>query len=139
VLAAGHKVDALIALCAATARPRRHRRRKALPGLRDGLRAAGLATAAHAGAAAIDALAAGPDCDTVVAAIVGAAGLSFDACRRARGKRLLLANKESLVLAGELLTAAAERRRRIIPIDSEHNAIFQCLRSRARPACAASC
>src|SRR5690606_13487343 len=99
--------------------------------LRDGLRDAGLATAAHAGAAAIDALAAGDACDTVVAAIVGAAGLSSTLAAARAGKRLLLANKESLVLAGELLTReAAAAGADIIPIDSEHNAIFQCLRSR---------
>ncbi len=132
VLAAGNNVDALIALCrshrpehAAIADPALYER------LRDGLRDAGLATAAHAGAAAIDALAAGGACDTVVAAIVGAAGLSSTLAAARAGKRLLLANKESLVLAGELLTReAAAAGAEIIPIDSEHNAIFQCLRSR---------
>ncbi|OZB51258.1 MAG: 1-deoxy-D-xylulose-5-phosphate reductoisomerase [Stenotrophomonas sp. 14-69-23] len=132
VLAAGNNVDALIALCrshrpehAAIADPALYER------LRDGLRDAGLATAAHAGAAAIDALAAGDACDTVVAAIVGAAGLSSTLAAARAGKRLLLANKESLVLAGELLTReAAAAGADIIPIDSEHNAIFQCLRSR---------
>ncbi|KRG85884.1 1-deoxy-D-xylulose-5-phosphate reductoisomerase [Stenotrophomonas acidaminiphila] len=132
VLAAGNNVDALIALCrshrpehAAIADPALYER------LRDGLRDAGLATAAHAGAAAIDALAAGDACDTVVAAIVGAAGLSSTLAAARAGKRLLLANKESLVLAGELLTReAAAAGAEIIPIDSEHNAIFQCLRSR---------
>jgi 1-deoxy-D-xylulose-5-phosphate reductoisomerase len=78
--------------------------------------------------AAIDALAADEDSDTVVAAIVGAAGLSSTIAAARAGKRLLLANKESLVLAGELLTAAArDAGATIIPIDSEHNAIFQCL------------
>ncbi|ALJ28849.1 1-deoxy-D-xylulose 5-phosphate reductoisomerase [Stenotrophomonas acidaminiphila] len=132
VLAAGNNVDALIALCrshrpehAAIADPALYER------LRDGLRDAGLATAAHAGTAAIDALAAGDACDTVVAAIVGAAGLSSTLAAARAGKRLLLANKESLVLAGELLTReAAAAGAEIIPIDSEHNAIFQCLRSR---------
>lgn len=132
VLAAGNNVDALIALCrshrpehAAIADPALYER------LRDGLRDAGLATAAHAGAAAIDALAAGDACDTVVAAIVGAAGLSSTLAAARAGKRLLLANKESLVLAGELLTREATAAGAdIIPIDSEHNAIFQCLRSR---------
>ncbi|MCA1715156.1 MAG: 1-deoxy-D-xylulose-5-phosphate reductoisomerase, partial [Gammaproteobacteria bacterium] len=70
----------------------------------------------------------GDACDTVVAAIVGAAGLSSTLAAARAGKRLLLANKESLVLAGELLTATAhEAGALIIPIDSEHNAIFQCL------------
>lgn len=132
VLAAGTQVDALLALC------RRHRPLHAViaeeslyPRLRDGLRDAGLATTAHAGSAALDALAASDACDTVIAAIVGAAGLSSTLAAAAAGKRLLLANKESLVLAGELLTRTAHRAGAdIIPIDSEHSAIFQCLRSR---------
>ena len=69
--------------------------------------------------------------DWVMAAIVGAAGLSSTLAAAAAGKRILLANKESLVLAGELLTRTAEGAgAEIIPIDSEHSAIFQCLRSR---------
>ena len=100
------------------------------PTLRDGLHDAGLTTQAHAGDQALDALAASDACDTVVAAIVGAAGLSSTLAAAAAGKRLLLANKESLVLAGELLTrTAAAAGAEIIPIDSEHSAIFQCLRS----------
>ena len=80
----------------------------------------------------------------MVAAIVGAAGLSSTLAAARAGKRLLLANKESLVLAGDLLMrAAAAGGAEIIPIDSEHNAIFQCLRSRdasrKAPACAGSC
>ena len=99
--------------------------------LRDGLRGAGLDTQAHAGDAALDALVSGDACDTVIAAIVGAAGLSSTLAAARAGKRLLLANKESLVLAGELLMAAANgANAEIIPIDSEHNAVFQCLRSR---------
>jgi 1-deoxy-D-xylulose-5-phosphate reductoisomerase len=66
--------------------------------------------------------------DTVMAAIVGAAGLepTFHAVQK--GKRLLLANKESMVIAGELFRkAAAEHNTTIIPVDSEHNALFQVL------------
>ena len=132
VLAAGTQVDALLALCAT------HRPAHAViadesryPALRDGLREAGLSTRAHAGDAALDALVSSDACDTVVAAIVGAAGLSSTLAAARAGKRLLLANKESLVLAGELLMSAANSANaEIIPIDSEHNAIFQCLRSR---------
>ena len=132
VLAAGHNVDALVALCVA------HRPDHAVVAdeesylrLRGGLADAGLPTQAHAGTPALDALVSGPECDTVVAAIVGAAGLSSTLAAARAGKRLLLANKESLVLAGELLMAAANgANAEIIPIDSEHNAIFQCLRSR---------
>ena len=132
VLAAGNNVEALLALCVA------HRPADAVIAdealyarLRDGLSEAGLPTRAHAGMAALDTLAAAPDCDIVVAAIVGAAGLSSTLAAARAGKRLLLANKESLVLAGELVTAAADAAgAEIIPSDSEHNAIFQCLRSR---------
>ncbi|WP_312709469.1 1-deoxy-D-xylulose-5-phosphate reductoisomerase, partial [Stenotrophomonas sp.] len=131
VLAAGRQVDALVALCVA------HRPDHAViadatlyPALRAGLQAAGLATEAHAGAAALDALAASDACDTLVAAIVGAAGLSSTLAAARAGKRILLANKESLVLAGELLMRQASAAgAEIIPIDSEHSAIFQCLRS----------
>ncbi len=129
VLAAGSGVDGLLALC------RTHRPAHAVIAdaslysrLRDGLGEAGLPTQAHAGMQALDDLAASDACDTVVAAIVGAAGLSSTLAAARAGKRLLLANKEALVLAGELLMAAAQAGgATIIPIDSEHNAIFQCL------------
>jgi 1-deoxy-D-xylulose-5-phosphate reductoisomerase len=129
VLGAGRNAGALVELC------RAHRPRHAViadPGcfqaLRDGLRDAGLETVPHAGDDALVALVSGSECDTVVAAIVGAAGLPSTLAAARAGKRLLLANKESLVLAGELLTAAArEGGATIVPIDSEHNAIFQCL------------
>jgi 1-deoxy-D-xylulose-5-phosphate reductoisomerase len=129
VLAAGSNVDALLALCrvhrplhAVVADPTR------FEALRAGLREAGLDTQAHAGDEALEALAASEYCDTVVAAIVGAAGLSSTLAAAKAGKRLLLANKESLVLAGELLMRAAhDSGAVIVPIDSEHNAIFQCL------------
>ncbi len=132
VLAAGSQVQALLALCVT------HRPEHAViadeagyGALRDGLRAAGLSTQAHAGADALDQLAASDACDTVVAAIVGAAGLSSTLAAAGAGKRILLANKESLVLAGELLMQRANAAgAEIIPIDSEHSAIFQCLRSR---------
>jgi len=129
VLAAGSRVDALVELC------RAHRPahaaiadENAYAALRDGLREAGLDTIAHAGANALAELAAGGACDTVVAAIVGAAGLASTLAAARAGKRLLLANKESLVLAGELLMRTArDAGATIVPIDSEHNAIFQCL------------
>jgi 1-deoxy-D-xylulose-5-phosphate reductoisomerase len=66
--------------------------------------------------------------DVVMAAIVGAAGLPSTIAAAAAGKRVLLANKESLVVAGSLLIDAARHGGAVlIPIDSEHNAIFQCL------------
>ncbi|HEY0503538.1 MAG TPA: 1-deoxy-D-xylulose-5-phosphate reductoisomerase [Lysobacter sp.] len=129
VLAAGSNVAALVDLC------RRHRPEHAViadpagfAALRDGLREAGLATQPHCGDDALDALVSGEACDTVVAAIVGAAGLPSTLAAARAGKRILLANKESLVLAGELLMQAAQTGgATIVPVDSEHNAIFQCL------------
>ncbi|MEO5962476.1 MAG: 1-deoxy-D-xylulose-5-phosphate reductoisomerase [Thermomonas sp.] len=129
VLAAGRQVEALLALCR-TYRPAHAviADESLYAALRDGLREAGLPTQAHAGMPALDTVAASDACDTVIAAIVGASGLSSTLAAARAGKRLLLANKESLVLAGELLMAAArEGGATIIPIDSEHNAIFQCL------------
>jgi 1-deoxy-D-xylulose-5-phosphate reductoisomerase len=70
----------------------------------------------------------GPEVDIVVAAIVGVAGLHSSLAAVENGKRLALANKESLVVAGELLLAAARKScAEIIPVDSEHCAIFQAL------------
>lgn len=69
-----------------------------------------------------------PEVDVVMAAIVGSAGLRSSLAAAAAGKRLLLANKESLVVAGHLLMDAARQAGAVLlPIDSEHNAIFQCL------------
>ncbi len=66
--------------------------------------------------------------DTVVAAIVGGAGLRPTMAAVNAGKRLLLANKEALVMAGALFMQAAQRSgAQVLPVDSEHNAIFQCL------------
>jgi 1-deoxy-D-xylulose-5-phosphate reductoisomerase len=96
--------------------------------LRDGLSARGLATQARAGAEALVEIAGDSNSDTVIAAIVGAAGVSSTLAAARAGKRLLLANKESVVLAGQvLLRAAVEHGAQLLPIDSEHNAIFQCL------------
>jgi len=94
--------------------------------LQDGLQQAGLVTEAHAGMAALDALAA--EADQVMAAITGAAGLSSTLAALKAGKRVLIANKEPLVMAGRLMMAtAAQSGAVVLPIDSEHNAIFQCL------------
>lgn len=80
------------------------------------------------GAASLDCLAADDECDTVVAAIVGAAGLPSCLAAARAGKRILLANKEALVMAGSLfLRAVREGGAELLPVDSEHNAIFQCL------------
>ncbi|MFC3942913.1 1-deoxy-D-xylulose-5-phosphate reductoisomerase [Pseudomonas gingeri] len=69
-------------------------------------------------------------CDTVVAAIVGGAGLAPTLAAAKAGKRILLANKEALVMSGALLMASvAASTAQLLPVDSEHNAIFQCLSS----------
>ena len=96
--------------------------------LRDGLARAGLATRAMAGAQALADVAGSDACDTVVAAIVGAAGLSSTLAAARAGKRILLANKESIVVAGALLMREVARSgAELLPVDSEHNAIYQCL------------
>ena len=69
-----------------------------------------------------------PEVDAVMAAIVGAAGLPSTLAAARAGKTVLLANKESLVMGGQLLMAAVrDAGAQLLPIDSEHNAIFQCL------------
>jgi len=92
------------------------------------LRTAGLATEVRAGAEAVADAAAAADAAIVVAAIVGAAGLLPTLAAVQAGKRVLLANKEALVIGGRvLLEAARAAGAELLPIDSEHNAIFQCL------------
>ena len=130
VLAAHRKVDELVALCVRFKPDLAVIADAALETqLRDKLASAGLATRAAAGAAGLLAAASG-DCDTVIAAIVGAAGLESTLAAARAGKRLLLANKEAVVMAGALLLDALRAGGGdLIPIDSEHNAIFQCLPS----------
>jgi 1-deoxy-D-xylulose-5-phosphate reductoisomerase len=78
-------------------------------------------------------IASAPEVDTVVSAAVGAAGLVPTHAAVAAGKTVALANKEAMVLAGELLSLVASRTgARIIPVDSEHSALDQCLRSGQR-------
>jgi len=80
------------------------------------------------GAAALEDIARHPDAAVVMAAIVGAAGLSSTLAAAAAGKRVLLANKEALVMAGPLLMQIVRAAKAVLlPIDSEHNAVFQCL------------
>ncbi len=96
--------------------------------LTDRLRHAGLATRVLQGEEALEEAARLPQSDCIMAAIVGAAGLLPTLAAACSAKRLLLANKESLVMSGELLIEAARSNgTQLIPIDSEHNAIFQCL------------
>jgi 1-deoxy-D-xylulose-5-phosphate reductoisomerase len=79
------------------------------------------------GHAALEAVVKHPDCQAVMAAIVGGAGLRSTLAAAAAGKRVLLANKEALVMAGPLVVRAArESGAELLPVDSEHNAVFQC-------------
>jgi len=86
-----------------------------------------LKTNVLSGSDELNAVAGATEVDIVVAAIVGVAGLSSCFAAANTGKKILLANKESIVVAGQFLLAAAEKNNaKIIPLDSEHNAIFQC-------------
>ena len=135
---AHHSVDALIALC------RRHHPAIAVlsgvsekAALRRRFAEAGFRGELLFGSAALEDVARHPDVAIVMAAIVGAAGLSSTLAAAAdvhidvgvsEGKRVLLANKEALVMAGPLLMQAVRSARAVLlPIDSEHNAVFQCL------------
>ena len=128
-LTAHSRVDELFAQCLQW-RPRF----AALPGavqaraLRERLRAHGVPTEVLDGPQALCDLASHPEVDAVMAAIVGAAGLAPCLAAAASGKRLLLANKEALVVGGALfMDAVRAGGATLLPIDSEHSAIFQCL------------
>ncbi|AOX99481.1 1-deoxy-D-xylulose-5-phosphate reductoisomerase [Jeongeupia sp. USM3] len=96
--------------------------------LRARLRASGSETEVLCGEAALERVASDPAVTTVMAAIVGAAGMRPTLAAARAGKRVLLANKETLVLAGRLFMDEATRcGATLLPIDSEHNAIFQVL------------
>jgi 1-deoxy-D-xylulose-5-phosphate reductoisomerase len=96
--------------------------------LKDKIQAEGLNTEVLSGAAALDEVSAHPDVEAVMAAIVGAAGLSPCLAAARTGKRLLLANKEALVVGAEVfLDAVKQGGATLLPIDSEHSAIFQSL------------
>lgn len=91
-------------------------------------RQAGLATEVRHGVEALVELSALPEVDALMAAIVGAAGLEPTLAAARAGKRVMLANKEVLVMAGELfMHAVREHGATLLPVDSEHNAIFQAL------------
>ncbi|WP_213295887.1 1-deoxy-D-xylulose-5-phosphate reductoisomerase [Paraburkholderia sacchari] len=92
------------------------------------LRAAGSKTVVMYGPQALVDVAKSDGCDTVVAAIVGAAGLVPTLAAAQAGKRILLANKEALVMSGDIfMNAARDNGAVLLPVDSEHNAVFQCL------------
>ncbi len=135
VLTAHRQVAALVALCvihrpdlAVIADPALEKE------LSRQLTAAGVRCEVASGPAALAVAAASSLCDTVVAAIVGAAGLESTLAAARAGKHLLLANKESIVMAGPLLLeAVAVGGGALIPVDSEHNALFQCLPTQCLP------
>jgi len=128
-LSAMQRVDVLLAQC------RQFKPRLVVLGseaaarqLRASLVAEGLRTEVHVGAKALCDLAAMPGVDSVMAAIVGAAGLPACMAAARAGKRLLLANKEALVVGGaRFMKEMADGGATLLPIDSEHSAIFQCL------------
>lgn len=98
------------------------------------LQEAGLSTEVLAGTDALEHAARLPQAQCVMAAIVGAAGLLPTLAAARSGKHLLLANKESVVMSGDLLIEAVRASgATLIPIDSEHNAIFQCLPAGTQP------
>ncbi|HTH59189.1 MAG TPA: 1-deoxy-D-xylulose-5-phosphate reductoisomerase [Paraburkholderia sp.] len=92
------------------------------------LRAAGCRTEVTYGKDALVEVSRSDGCDTVVAAIVGAAGLAPSLAAARAGKRILLANKEALVMSGAIfMDAVRDNGAVLLPVDSEHNAVFQCL------------
>ena len=128
-LTAHHRVDELLAQClawkprfAVLPEPSQAQLQQAR------LREAGSATSVLVGAEALCEMASHPEVDAVMAAIVGAAGLPPCLAAARAGKRLMLANKEALVVGGALfMSAVREGGALLLPIDSEHSAIFQCL------------
>lgn len=126
-LTAHGRVEELAEAC------RRHRPRRAVVGTPDAAARlatllAGLDTSVEHGEQALCDVASSPDTDTVMAAIVGAAGLAPTLAAARAGKKVLLANKEALVMSGQLfMDAVREHGATLLPIDSEHNAIFQSL------------
>lgn len=128
-LSAHRQVDMLFRLCL------EHRPRVAVTADAEGadrlaslLHQAGCAMEVRWGPEALCEIAAAPEVDTVMAAIVGAAGLPSALAAARAGKRVLLANKEALVVSGQIFMDAVEAGgATLLPIDSEHNAVFQAL------------
>jgi 1-deoxy-D-xylulose-5-phosphate reductoisomerase len=95
---------------------------------------AGSSTEVLTGEHALTQIAEHPEVDAIMAAIVGAAGLESSLAAARAGKRILLANKEALVMSGPLfLQAVREGKATLVPVDSEHNAIFQCMAGDQQP------
>lgn len=134
-LTGNHNVDLLYQQClvhrpevAAVVDP------SAATSLEERLQAVGSATKVLCGRAALAEVAALPGVDYVMAAIVGAAGLLPTLAAARAGKRVLLANKEALVMAGRIfMDIVRDSGAELLPIDSEHNAVFQCMPAHLRP------
>jgi 1-deoxy-D-xylulose-5-phosphate reductoisomerase len=128
-LCAGSQVDALFELCLRFRPTLAAMATEIHAGaLRDKLRAHGIATEVLSGHAGVEEIAAHPEVDAVMAAIVGAAGLGPCLAAARAGKRLLLANKEAIVVGGRFfMDAVSAGGATLLPIDSEHSAIFQAL------------
>jgi len=127
-LVANTNVDKMLALCITHQPEYAHMVDEKAAMQLNALLPQGCLTQVNTGAEALHALVTDSRTDTVMAAIVGAAGLvpTFDAVKA--GKRVLLANKEALVMSGELFMHTARASgATVLPVDSEHNAIFQCL------------
>ena len=128
-LSAHRQIDALATLCTEF-KPRYAVVTEALDAqrLRQLLLNTSCPTEVLSGAQALNDIASAPDVDCVMAAIVGAAGLAPTHAALKAGKTVFLANKEALVMAGDLMMkTVTEHSATLLPVDSEHNAIFQCL------------
>lgn len=123
-----HRLDKLLALCQQFLPKRVSVPTAAVDDFTQRLSAAGLNIDVVGGEVGLVDIATDTQTDTVVAAIVGAAGLPSTLAAARAGKRILLANKEALVMAGKvMINAVKTHHATLLPLDSEHNAIFQCL------------
>ena len=123
-----HRLDKLLALCQQFLPKRVSVPTAVVDVFAQRLSAAGLNIDVVGGDSGLVDIATDPQTDTVVAAIVGAAGLPSTLAAARAGKRILLANKEALVMAGKvMINAVKTHHATLLPLDSEHNAIFQCL------------
>ena len=128
-LSANNNVDSMLDLCREfTPRFAVMADEDAAERLSKALKTAGMGTEVLSGRGGLEMIAAHAEVDSVMAAIVGAAGLLPTLAAARAGKRVMLANKESLVMSGQLfMDAVSDSGAELLPIDSEHNAIFQCM------------
>ena len=123
-----HRLDKLLALCQQFLPKRVSVPTAAVDDFTQRLSAVGLNIDVVGGEVGLVDIATDTQTDTIVAAIVGAAGLPSTLAAARAGKRILLANKEALVMAGKvMINAVKTHHATLLPLDSEHNAIFQCL------------